>query len=207
MELLKIILQSSVITAVVGLLTNELIKKIKQYSKAKKEEYNRESILALCDVVRSMKRLETAGSIERVLLIEVSNGGDRLMPGSIAYANAIDIVLDDQHEDEEAKLLKRYTNVRLDPDYLNMCVEAEQKGVYKFITSNESPCLLKDFYINEGIKYSEIFHIYTDVRKRCRFIMSISTHKEVRFESDGGLRAFINTEVMQIRTAFKKYRE
>ena len=166
-----------------------------------------DSLRAVADGYSSMQKLEDHPLIERVLLLEISNGGSRPKPGGRVYANAVEIKLDKHHTKfSREELLNRYKGVELDENYIYMVIESENKGVYKFHTEQEREGLLKSLYINEGIKYSEIYHIHTDAKKDKMFILSVSTHKDKEEFMDEKLSALIVSEITVIKTAFKNYR-
>lgn len=163
-----------------------------------------ESMRSIAHVYASMEALKESGHISRVFLLEISDGGSKPMVGNRMYAKSVEMKMDDFSDRE--RLLSRYERVKLDEQYIRMVIEAQVTGdAYVFDVEKHKDCLLKSFYIDEYVKYSEIYHIHTDKKGDKMFILSVATHEDgERFDS---VRALIDTEVMQIRSYFERYRK
>lgn len=171
---------------------------------AKKTQYLN-GLRAIAKVYNSMDLLKETHEITRVLLLEISNGGNSPRPGSKMYASAINVKHDDTSAGRE--ILERYNRVLIDDQYINMCIQVRETNKPYIIDVKNSPeSLLKSFYLSEGISYSEIYHIYTDGYDEKMFILSVSTIEEDEKFSREGIRAIINSEVNIIRSEFETYR-
>lgn len=165
---------------------------------------------ALLNVADLMEELKRHINITRVVLLEISNSGDMPMPGSKMYATAITAKIDDEegktNREAELRAVIDYNRILIDDHYIRMLLSVKSGGVYKFVVGSEPSCLLKDIYTNEGVNYSEIFHIFTDGRTKKMFILSIATHLKTEDFESTPLRSFINTAVNGIRSNFETYR-
>jgi len=182
---------------------------IKQYWEKKqiKKEHNEyiNRLKAIADVYNSMDRLQSSERIDRVFLLEISNGGHSPRPGSKLYAKSIKITLEERNFSKE-ELINMYEKLPLDYNYIQMIINAQQEGFYYFDTEKEKPCMLKSLYQNEGIQCSEIYHIHTDIDEEKMFILSASTYNDPETFKGESFRAFLSTEIMVIRSNFKRYR-
>ncbi len=141
---------------------------------------------------------------DRVLLVEVSNGGNAPRAGSRIYASAVNV----KCENHMSKyILERYDRVRIDDEYINMCISIQSGLVYKMQVNHHDPCLLKDFYTSEGVKYSEVYHIFTDGEDEKMFIMSIATFQDNEAFEREDLRSIIRSEMSFITMEFERFRE
>jgi len=208
-EVLKVLNSSglALILTGIGWFIRRVYTDYKENRKQKKKENYLIGLRSIAKVYNAMESLQETDEITRVLLLEISNGGNCPMPGSRMYASAINVKHDDQLAGRE--LLSKYEKVQIDDHYINMCVSIKEAGEpYKIDVNNEntSDSLLKSFYTAEGITYSEIYHVYTDGEEEKMFIISISTMNEGELFRRDGIRAIIRTEVNVIRSAFEKYR-
>ncbi len=178
-----------------------------QKEKKKKQDYLN-SLKAVANVYKAMSIINSLPEINRVFLLEVSNGGHKPRPGSIIYAKAIEIKVDsDLPNNSREDLLYKYERVRVDENYIRMVLQAQlSEEPYKFYVDNHEHCILKDFYINEEVKYSEINHVYTDIEGEKMFILSISTTKENEYFETETVRALINSSLDQLIYNFTVYR-
>lgn len=173
--------------------------------KQKKEDYIRR-LRSIASIYAAMDRLRASDEVTRVLLLEIGNGGHKPLPGSIMYGRAIEVMIDEIGR--KAEILQSYREIKLDESYIRMVIQVQQTNQgYKFNVKEHEYCLLKDIYVTEGIKYSEIYHIYTDLKAEKTFILSIATDSDIEQFRKESTRGFINTEVMQIRSYFEEFRK
>ena len=160
---------------------------------------------AISQLCNSMEEIQAIKQVYRVFLVEVSNGGAKPRPGSVMYAKAVELRTEDRKVGEWLK--EKYKQVPLDGPYIDMCIQAQSSNApYVFDVEEHAPCILRDFYLAEKIRYSEIHHIYTDVEVEKMFIMSVATRGLPEDFQDERLKAYVQTEVMQIRASFNEYR-
>lgn len=200
---------TSIITTVAGAI-GWIGKVVYEIYLEKKKISNKRDYLArlraIANVYSAMDNLKDSKDIDQVFLFEIGNGGHKPKPGSVLYARSIEVRLDDHSLRD--KLLNKYAKVRLDQNYINMLIQTQISELpYIFQTNSHPDCLLKHFYTNENIKYSEIYHVFTDMKDEKMFVLSIATHKDNQLFEKQSLRAFINTEIMQIKNCFEEYRK
>lgn len=207
MELIKVLLTSS---GGVAILTGIgwFIRKFYETKKARKKREKKEGVVeglrSIAKVYNAMSNLRKCDEIERVLLLEVSNGGNTPRPGSKVYASAVNVKHMDSLMGKE--ILEKYERVKIDDEYINMCITVQAGNEYRMHVEKHHNCLLKDFYVAEGVKYSEVYHIYTDGEDEKMFILTVSTYRDKETFKRDELRAIIRAEVMFIRMEFERLR-
>lgn len=152
-----------------------------------------------------MDTIEKDTPATRVYLVKLSNGGSTPKPGSTI--NASGVYAECETKIDAQKLVKRYQKVRVDDQYIKMCIDAANNPTHPVIidVENAPDSILKQFYMAEGIKYSEVYWIYTDGENDSMYIMSVATHKEnERFEATQ-YRVRISLGVQKIMNEFDKY--
>jgi hypothetical protein len=188
--------------------TGWLIGRLYEAHKDRKYQVRKENVIngmrAIAKVYSSMDTLKDSQEIERVVLDEISNGGNTPMPGSRMFSNAINAKHTNLSLGRE--ILERYDHVRIDDEFIKMCIMIQSGDPYKMIVKDAKECLLKDFYLNEGVKYSEVYHIFTDGIEEKMFILEISTSQPNEYFNRDGIRAAINAEIAFIRSEFEKFR-
>ena len=201
-----------VLTAIVGFLSyvaRDLYDKIKGKKKKEIERTMTEGMRAISQVYQAMESLLQQTPADRVLLLEVTNSGSMPTAGEKVYSRAVEVKLDKESNFlERLKILANYEKILVDSQYVNMVVQAKETGEpYRFNVADHKPCLLRDIYETEGIKYSEIYHIYSDTKRWKQFILSVSTYKENQTYNSEKTRAIINMNVHKIRQTFDQYRK
>ena len=159
---------------------------------------------AIAAVYSSMEAIQEIPQVTRVFLLEVSNGGGSPVPGSVVYGRGIHIRHVDHAQAE--MMLARYEAVRLDSTYIDMVLQVKAGAEYKILVKDYQACILKDFYTEEGIYYSEVYHIYTDLYYDKTFIMSVATTQEGETFQDEQVQAAIRTNLMVIKQNFDAFR-
>lgn len=208
MEIIELLLKTgggTIILTGIGWLAKDVYTRYVHKKEAKEKDDYLQGLRSIAKVYNCMDILKETKEITRVLLLEISNGGNVPRCGSIMYASAVNV----KHDDIEMgrSILEKYNRVRIDDEYINMCIEAERtKGAYKIMVQDSRESLLKSFYMTEGIQYSEVFHIYTDGKDEKMFIMSVATENDDETFNKQGIRALINSEVSIIRSEFERYR-
>jgi len=175
--------------------------------KKKKRSELINNLVASSEIYNCMETIKTETSTDRVLLLEVSNNGGKPKPGSKMFARAVDVkVAENREQNRRLKILHNYEEVQVDDAYIDMVLEAERtQGPYVFDVEEHKDCLLRQIYYSEGVRYSEVYHVYTDTDKWKLFIVSISTKEDEKYE-DQHERAIINMCIHNIRGNFEKYR-
>lgn len=150
----------------------------------------------------SMEQIMNLTKADRVLLLEVSNSGGIPKAGEKIYSRAIEVKLEDNSL--RLPILNDYEKIRVDQEYISMVIEAKEKKMpYVFDVENHRGCLLKSLYEQEGIKYAEIYHIYSDTDKWRQFIVSVSTFSDDERFDDEHQMAIISNNIHRMRQAFE----
>ena len=196
-----------VVAAFARLLPKYILKYIEWRHKEaidKKKEVYTQKLKAITSVGFSMESIESR-IFPRVLLVELTNGGDKPNVGGSMHATAIDVKVNKAHIKSRDYILKKYDGVRVDARYIEMCIKAQKEGVVFIDVDKMQDQFLKNWYRAEGIVYSEVYHIYTDVESESMFILSVAT-PDINADITDEMRTLINIEIGFIRDRFEKYR-
>ena len=88
----------------------------------------------------------------RVTLFSAHNSGGVPRFGKAFYVSKVHYEVSDGVETP-----LNYTNIKVDSHYVRMLESVMSDDYYEFITENEAPCQLRDFYLAEGIVESRIY--------------------------------------------------
>lgn len=212
---LDIILNSSVLVVFIGGLFKGIQIAYREWSKHKEKKEDDahkidylERIRSIANVYSIMDKIRLLKGVDRVFMLEISNGGNKPTVGRKMYARGIEMKVDSEVSlDSRDTLLKKYKEVELDEAYIYMCIEIQEKGIYIFDTEKEKSSVLKTLYEGEGVEYSVIYHIHTDMDEEKMFIMSVGTHTDKNRLLNHRLQAIVNSEVNEIQNYFRKYRD
>lgn len=179
--------------------------------KQKKEAQVIDGMRAAATVYSCMQHIKELNGIGRVFLLEVSDSGRIPKPGNPLYARGIEVYIDKNEIIDITKgenwNKKQYGELEVDGLYLNMVIRAkESQEPYIFKVSDHPDCILKDIYQEQGIKYAEIWHIYSDVNEWKEYILSIARYDSEMPFGDSDIHSMIVNNIRQIRYNFKKYR-
>lgn len=123
-----------------------------------------------------LKSMVESPCVDRVLLIKIMNGGDMPRVGSPIYAKSIKAF--SYHSWTESEIEENYKGVRVDDEYIKMCVAVAQGDDYVMDVESHKDCLLRDFYRAEGVVLSQVYHIFTDTDSHEMYILSVASKKE-----------------------------
>ena len=114
--------------------------------------------------------------VDRALLFQGHNGGDIPTIDKPYYVTMITKSVARDH----LKSLGIYQNIQVDPAYIKLLGHIIKHGYYHFITDKEDDCLLKDYYLTEGVKESIIVYIDT-TRSNSIVYASFANFSDKRF--------------------------
>jgi hypothetical protein len=137
--------------------------------------------------------------IDRFLILKLTNGANELIKG--IYKRYLATVVNEEHRDIHISVRELYQDIPVDENYKKMVLKAYEKKYYKFITSEELPCDLKEIYEREGIKYALIYYIHT--QDSVLYFCSLSSYGEKDLSSED--LNIIDTTIARIRESYRKY--
>ena len=151
------------------------------------------------DIQRICTQLVKDSDVERALVLMLTNGGGVPKLGAKLYASALVNVT----RDVPSHRIPVYRQLEIDIPYIEMLLEAANRGKSMQLTEAMPRCMLKDIYKEEGVKYSEIWHlIQTD---EAYFFASFSTYSEMHLV---GAQADMRIAASEIKRALAGvYRE
>lgn len=166
MEHLTIALLSSAATVGLALLAYwGLLRK-------KKEATPLQHAQGWADIQRICTQLVKDSDVERALVLMLTNGGGVPKLGAKLYASALVNVT----QDVPSHRIPVYKQLEVDIPYIEMLLEAANRGKSMQLTEVMPRGMLRDIYKEEGVKYSEVWHLMqTD---DAYFFASFSTYSE-----------------------------
>jgi len=153
-------------------------------------------------------------NIDRVLLLRVTNGGKIPKPGSQMFASALDVTT--WALDLEREILNKYTSVKVDSFYSNMCAQVAETPElpYKITVTDKPKSLLEGWYQAENVRESWVFNIHLntfkdeETEKFEQYILSLAMYNTGQ-ENQTQLTHINQAEIMRhinaIRHEFKKF--
>lgn len=133
--------------------------------------------------------------VQRVMVFMLTNGGGVPRIGSKLYATAIVSVTDQllAHKQPE------YKSLEVDMNYLEMLISAMAAGKYVMMTDAMPRGMLRDIYMNEGVKYAEIIPLLQT--QDAFFYMSVASFSDIHLT---GAQADIRLAVSAIKQQLQK---
>lgn len=191
----------SIISALSGALGLKLIDKYLEYRNKKEKNSILWNLSNLAEIHTVMRSIIDRTDATRVLIIRGSNGGGIPKPGSEFYIS----VIHEEHKqgpDTGDDLHTRYRGIKVDGPYIEMLMEMMMKGQVKYKIAKMVNGTLKNIYLADGIKYSEIHHIKNSSNEM--FYLGVSTTKDTTF-NEGDARVEIDLAVDKVKQVFAKY--
>jgi hypothetical protein len=110
-------------------------------------------------VNRLMYKAVHTANIDRFCIFKISNGVNYLFKDGTLRNYTVSCI-DEVHKKYKEPNIDLYQKLLVDTSYKLMVKKAYESDYYEFVTDIESPCDLKDIYLNEGVKYSRIYHLH-----------------------------------------------
>lgn len=127
----------------------------------------------------AIDRIFANTSADRFLILIAINGKEDFSKISVIF---------EQHKSSEYAInaTARYKNIFIDAHYKQMLKQAEieQSKVVHFDVEKMEDCLLKDFYISEGVRFSKVRHLLRksiDKDNDVLIYSSMATHNSKKF--------------------------
>jgi hypothetical protein len=108
----------------------------------------------ISNVYHTMHSLLEIGS-DRIILWAAHNSGGVPRVGSPLYASSLHWVVRKGYKDR----LQNYQQVPVDPFYVSMLLKMHRDSFYHFQPEGEPECMLKDYYMLEGVTDSYLFFL------------------------------------------------
>lgn len=174
-----------------ALLEKDMLKKEKEETQIKLDFLNRiMDFEFINEISESVARMFEKTKADRFLILVAKNG-------KVDF-NIVSVVFE-QHKKLEYRInaIARYRNVHIDNDYRQLLKEAEKNGVVRLEVEKMHDSVLRDFYLNEGVKFSKIrFLARKPIDNDNDFLVysSISTHES---------KDFTKNELVEIKTQYE----
>lgn len=110
-------------------------------------------------VNRLMYKTVHTTNTDRFCIFKISNGVNYLFKDGTLRNYEVSCI-DEVHKKYKEPNIHLYKKLLVDTAYKLMVKKAYESEFYEFVTEIEEECDLKHIYINEGVNYSRIYHIY-----------------------------------------------
>jgi len=112
-------------------------------------------------------------TVQRCLVLKLTNGGGEPLPGRQYYVTAMVGEVEDQHKRKHVN----YNAVQVDASYIYIVTEARKNGrIFLLTESMETGTMLKSFYQEEGVKFSEVHYLRST--PDATYFMSFASYDE-----------------------------
>lgn len=104
---------------------------------------------------QELEKLKLEIHAPRVLLLSTANGGGLPNPSGPLYITAID----EAPDSDMPSVLERIQGVRTDKHYEKLIMQLIDNGFVEVKTSELPDCVLRDYYLSDGIEYAIVFAV------------------------------------------------
>jgi hypothetical protein len=133
------------------------------------------------EIETRVKEVIKDSTVQRCLVIKLTNGGGEPLPGRQYYATAMIGEVEDQHKRRPVS----YNAIQVDSDYLSMVFETRKKGrVFLMTDTMPAGSMLKSFYQEEGVKFAETHYLAST--PDATYFMSFATFDEIHLQPSWG---------------------
>lgn len=124
---------------------------------------------------------DTDTSVQRCLVLKLTNGGGEPLPGKAYYVTAMVGEVDSVHKRRQID----YKGIQVDEDYLSMVFEARKKGrVFVLTETLRAGTMLKSFYQEERVKFAEIHYLCST--PDATYFISFASYDETHLQPSWG---------------------
>lgn len=128
-----------------------------------------------------VKQVIAESTVQRCLVLKLTNGGGEPLLGRTYYATAMVGEVDDHHKRRPVS----YNAIQVDDNYLNMVFETRKRGRLFLLTETmETGSMLKSFYQEEGVKFAETHYLCST--PEATYFMSFASYDETHLQPSWG---------------------
>lgn len=128
-----------------------------------------------------VKQVIAESTVERCLVLKLTNGGGEPLPGRTYYATAMVGEVDDHPKRRPVS----YNAIQVDDNYLNMVFETRKRGRLFLMTETmPTGSMLKSFYQEEGVKFAEAHYLCST--PDATYFMSFASYDETHLQPSWG---------------------
>jgi len=128
-----------------------------------------------------VKQIIADSTVQRCLVLKLTNGGGEPLPGKAYYATAMVGEVDSVHKRRPVS----YNAIQVDNNYLNMVFETRKRGRMFLLTETmETGSMLKSFYQEEGVKFAETHYLCS--APDATYFMSFAAYDEIHLQPSWG---------------------
>jgi len=154
------------------------------------------------DIQRICTQVVKDSDIERALVLMLTNGGGIPKIGAKLYVSALVNVT----QDVPSHRIPIYKQLEVDMPYIEMLLAASSRGRATHLTETMERCMMRDIYREEGVKYSEIWHLMqTD---DAYFFVSFSTYTQIHLVgAQADMRIAANEIKRVLQTVYREVKK
>lgn len=147
------------------------------------------------EIERTCKGLISESTVQRVLVLKLTNGGGEPVPGKTYYSTAMVGEVDSVYKHKPI----HYDAIQIDNEYIAMVAKARVEKRVQMLVDVMPHCILKDFYRGEGVKFSEAHYLCST--PDATYFMTFASFDEIHLQPSWGA---IQRGVSDVRRLLKK---
>jgi len=154
------------------------------------------------DIQRICTQLVKDSEVERALVLMLTNGGGTPKIGAKLYVSALVNVT----QDVPSHRIPIYKQLEVDMPYIEMLLGASIRGRSMQLTETMERCMLRDIYAEEGVRYSEVWHLMqTD---DAYFFVAFSTYTQIHLVgAQADMRIATNEIKRVLQTVYREVKK
>lgn len=133
------------------------------------------------DIENACNALITDSTVQRALVLRLTNGGGEPLPGRTYYATVVVSAVDETRKRHATD----YNKIEVDETYISMIIRLRHEKRLQILTSAlPVGSLLKSLYDSEGVKFSEVHYLASTLD--ATYYISFATYDETHLQPSWG---------------------
>lgn len=150
-----------------------------------------------------MESLVKETSFERISIFYAEDSAGVIAPGKIMYITAIYEKTHQTDDGQIRSIIKQIQRWESDTHYYGMISDVISRGHVELLTANMPDSNLKNLYLSDGIRYSNVFHLLTTKSKAKIYYCSVVTRATINPHLDD--KVHLVSAISIIKDIFKRH--
>lgn len=134
----------------------------------------KKQIMKVIRIYDAMHKVIQETNVERFMVFKAHNGGGVINPTGNLYVS----VIYEDYDHPFVSMKDNYQKLSVDVPYAKILVEVIQYKKIDYNTEQMPDCILRQIYVNEGVKRSFIYYLGQD-RKNIYFCSCATSHEQI----------------------------
>lgn len=132
------------------------------------------------EIERTCKALISESTVQRCLVLKLTNGGGEPVPGKTYYSTAMVGEVDSVYKHKPI----HYEAIQIDNEYIAMVAKARAERRVQLLVETMPYCILRTFYKSEGVQFSEAHYLCST--PDATYFMTFATYDEIHLQPSWG---------------------